>query len=413
MRILLITQWFQPEPMFKGIPFAKELSKLGHEVEVLTGFPNYPEGEIYKGYKIRWLQRETIDSIPVIRVPLYPSHDKSGFQRFINYASFALSAAIIGPWVVKKADVAYVYHPPGTIGLPAIILKMLRRIPFVYDIQDLWPESLAASGMFTNKFGLWLVDRWCRLVYKVASRIVVLSPGYKKELIERGVRDDKIRVIYNWVDDTMVKSTPKNPALATKLGLSGKFNVVFAGNLGKGQALQSVLTAAEILQKESSRVQFVFVGTGVEAETLKRKNHDMGLNNVLFIPQQPMSEIGAILALADVLLVHLKDIPLYRTTIPSKIQAYMAAGRPILIGVRGDASDLVVNAKAGFPCIPENAESIAEGVRKFLKMSQQELDTMGENGRKFYQQELSLEVGARRLAEVLESVVQHPRGCDK
>ena len=406
MRILLITQWFQPELIFKGLPFAKELSKLGHEVEVLTGFPNYPEGKIYKGYKIRLLQRETMDGIPVIRVPLYPSHDKSGFGRFINYVSFALSAAIIGPWAVKKADVAYVYHPPATVGLPAIIFRMLKRTPFVYDIQDLWPDTLIATGMFRNKLGLWLVDKWCRLIYGKASRIVVLSPGFKQALIERGVPGDKIETIYNWVDDTTVKPTKKDPALAAKLGFSGKFNIVFAGNMGKAQALESVLTAADILQKECYQVQFVFIGGGLEVENLKGKACDMGLKNVIFLPKQPMSEIGAIMALADVLLVHLKDDPLFRITVPSKIQAYMAIGRPILVGVQGDAADLVVNAGAGFACIPESAESISEGVRRFLKMSQQELETMGENGRKFYQQELSLAVGTKKLAEVLESAVK-------
>jgi glycosyltransferase involved in cell wall biosynthesis len=413
MRILFITQWFQPEELFKGLPFAKELSKLGHEVEVLTGFPNYPEGKIYKGYRIRLLQRETMNGISVIRVPLYPSHDKSGLGRVLNYVSFALFAAIIGPWVVKKADVAYVYHPPGTVGLPAIILKILRRIPFVYDIADLWPDTLAATGMFRNKLGLWLVEKWCRLIYRAASRIVVLSPGFKKTLIERGVRSEKIKVIYNWVNDTLVKPTKKDPALAAKLGLSGKFNIVFAGNIGKAQALESVLDAADILQKESSRIQFVFVGAGLEVDSLQRKTNDMGLKNVLFIPQQPMSEIGAIMALADVLLVHLKDDPLFRITVPSKIQAYMAVGRPVLVGVRGDAADLVVNAEAGLPCIPESAESIAEGVRRFLKMSQQELEMMGENGRKFYQKRLSLKVGTKQIAKVLESAIKQPHGYDK
>jgi glycosyltransferase involved in cell wall biosynthesis len=406
MRILFITQWFQPEQMFKGLPFARELLKLGHEVEVLTGFPNYPEGKIYKGYKIRFLQRETIDGVSVIRVPLYPSHDRSGLRRFLNYVSFALSATIIGPWVVKKADVAYVYHPPATIGFPAAMIKLLRGIPFVYDVQDLWPDTLTATGMFTNKLGLWLVDRWCRFVYWAANKIIVLSPGFKNALIERGVPGDKIKVIYNWVDDAMVKPALKNPVLAAKLGLDGKFNIVFAGNMGKAQALEAVIAAANILKEEYPNLQFVFVGTGVEVENLKTKTHNAGLENIVFIPQQPLSEMGAILVLADVLLVHLKDAPLFRITIPSKIQAYMAVGRPILVGVRGDAAALVVNAKAGFSCLPENAESIADGVRKFLRISRQELDAMGENGRVFYQQELALAVGTKQFAGVLESVVQ-------
>jgi glycosyltransferase involved in cell wall biosynthesis len=320
--------------------------------------------------------------------------------------SFALSAALIGPWVVKKADVAYVYHPPATTGLAGIIICMLRRIPFVYEIQDLWPDTLTASGMFHNKLGLWLISKCCNIIYRAASKITVLSPGFKKALIERGVKGEKINVIYNWIDDTMVKPVPKNPALAEKFGLTGKFNVVFAGNLGAAQALTSVLAAAEILQKESSNLQFVFVGTGVEAEDLKIKANDMGLKNVLFIPQQPMAEIGNILALADVLFVHLKDDPLFRITVPSKIQAYLSVGRPILAGVCGDATDLVMKAKAGLSCTPEDVESIVDAVRKYLKMPRQELDTMGENGRIFYQQELCLAVGSQKLEKVLRSAAK-------
>lgn len=406
MRILIISQWFQPEIMFKGLPLAKELSKLGHTVEVLTGFPNYPEGKIYKGYKVKLFQREVIDGITVNRVPLYPSHNRSGFGRFINYVSFALATAIIGPWVVKKADVAYVYHPPATVGLPAIIIKMLRKIPFIYDIQDLWPDTLKATGMFRNKLGLWFVDKWCRFIYRIANRIVVLSPGFKRVLIERGVPAEKIEIIYNWVDDTTVKPTKKDPALAAKFGLSGKFNIVFAGNIGKAQALESVLKAAEILQKEFGHIQFVFIGGGLEVDNLKKRTHDMGLNNVLFVPKQPMSEIGSILVLSDVLLVHLKDDPLFRITVPSKIQAYLAIGRPILVGVKGDAKDLVVNARAGFACVPEDADSIADSVRRFLNMSPEELEVMGENGRRFYEQELSMAVGTKKLAKVLESAVR-------
>ena len=232
MKILFITQWFQPESFLKGLPFAKELVKRGHTVEVLTGFPNYPGGKLYSGYKVKILQRETIDGISVIRVPLYPSHDNSGLKRFFNYASFALSAALMGPFLVHKADVAYVYNPPSTVCFSAGMIKLLRGIPLVYDIQDLWPESLADSDMFQNKFGMWLVDRFCRFYYKVANKIVVLSPGYKDILIERGVRQDKIEVIYNWCDDTQIHPVPCSSKLAHELGMEGKFNIIFAGNMG-------------------------------------------------------------------------------------------------------------------------------------------------------------------------------------
>lgn len=406
MRILFITQWFHPEPFLKGLPFAKELVRLGHEVQVLTGFPNYPGGRLYAPYRIRLLQREEIEGVHVVRVPLYPSHDKSGSRRFFNYMSFAICAAVIGPWVVKRADVAYVYHPPATVQFSAAAIRLFRRIPLVYDIQDLWPDSLAASGMFTNRFGLWCVDRVCRILYRLAKKIVVLSPGYKDELIKRGVPQDKLEVIYNWCDDSNAAPVKKDPALASQLGLAGHFNVMFAGNLGKGQALGSVLAAAEIVQAKYPDVRFVFVGDGVEAEGLKQKAQSLRLSNVLFLGRRPVSQIGGIMNLADVLLVHLKNNDLYAKTIPSKTQAYMAAGKPILIGVKGDAADLVLRAKAGFECEPENPESIAGQIERLRAMPKEELEKMGENGKAFYMQELDRRIGAKRFEEIFRLVAR-------
>jgi len=176
-RILFLTQWFYPELSFKGLPFAKELSKLGYEVQVLTGFPNYPGGTVYDGYKIKLFQRETIDGISVFRVPLYPSHDNKLLNRMANYVSFALSASFLGFLGIKRPDVIYVYHPPATIGLPALFLHLLYRVPFIYDIQDLWPDTLSATGMVNNKVIIWFVKKWCQLIYSQATKIVVLSPG--------------------------------------------------------------------------------------------------------------------------------------------------------------------------------------------------------------------------------------------
>ena len=404
MRILIINQWFQPEPALKGLPLAQELVKLGHEVEVLTGFPNYPGGKVYDGYKIRLLQKEIIDGIPVIRIPLYPSHNDSGFQRFLNYMSFAIMAAIIGPWVVKRADVAYVYHPPATTQFGAIIIHLFRRIPLVYDIQDLWPESLQASGMFTSKIGLWFVGQVCKIFYKFAKKIVVLSPGYKEEISQRGVSPDKIEVIYNWCDGSASNCSVQDPSLAEKLGLSGRFNIMFAGNLGKGQSLSYVLDAAKIVQTQNSNIQFVFIGGGLERESLEQKAKEQNINNVLFLDRRPVSEIGAIMNIADVLLVHLKDNELYTKTIPSKTQAYLAIGKPILMGVRGNAADLVTRAKAGLLCQPENPNSIAETSLRLSSMPKEELIQMGKNGRQFYEQELSLEIGVRRFEKIFQSI---------
>jgi len=407
MRILFIAHYFQPEPnFFIALPFAKKLVEFGHEVEVLTGFPNYPGGKVFEGYRIRPLQREILEGIPVVRVPLYPSHDKSAIRRAISYASLAASQSTIGTFLVKPADVAFVNQGPATLGLPACVIRFLRQIPFVYTIQDLWPDTLEASGMFNSQLGLNMVNSWCNFVYKRASRIVVITPGFKRKLCERGVPENKIEVIYNWCDDSQIASGERNPQLSKSLGMEGRFNIVFAGNMGKAQSLSAVLDTAKIIAPEYPTVQFVFVGSGVEVDSLKDKATIMKLKNVLFLPRQPVSQIGAILSLADVLLIHLKNDPLFRITVPSKTQAYMAAGRPILIGVKGDAADLVKKAKAGLSCEPENPQSIAEAVRKFQAMSQQELGKMGANGRKFYEKELSFEIGARKYEKLFEAVAR-------
>lgn len=404
MRILILSQWFQPESFYKGIPFAQELVNLGHEVEVLTGFPNYPEGKLYDGYKIKFFQREVIGGIPVIRVPLYPNHDSNSIKRILNYTSFALSASLLGFFLVKRPDVIYVYHPPATIGLPALFLHLLHRVPFVYDIQDLWPDTLEATGMVNNRVVMWMVEKWCRIIYSQAAKIVVLSPGFREILIRRGVPEHKIEVIYNWCEDDKIQATARNEDLAREFGMVGRFNIVFAGTMGKAQALDAVLEAARVLRDRLPKIQFVFVGGGIDAGRLKEKTIEQGLTNVRFLSRRPPSEIGDILNLGDVLLVHLKDDLLFRITIPSKTQAYMAAGRPILMGVKGDAAALVEKAGAGLTCTPEDPQDIADAVERFYNMTREELDLMGHNGKMFYEQELSLRIGARRFEEIFQSV---------
>ena len=401
-----MSQWFDPEPDFKGLIFAKELVSMGHEVEVLTGFPNYPGGKLYPGYRVRLLQRETMDGISIIRVPLYPSHDGSSLKRILNYVSFAFSAAIMGPLLLKKADVVYVYHAPATVALPAMMLKLLRKMPFVYDINDLWPDTLSASGMLNNNIILKCVEMWCQLTYKLADHIVVVCPGFKKILHERGVPDDKVTMIYNWCDDSHIATMDKLEAAKCEPELAGHFNVVFAGTMGKAQALSAVLEAAAIIAGHLPGVQFVFIGGGIDVARLQQLSEQLQLTNVLFLPRRPVTEISTALCMADVLLVHLKDDPLFEITVPSKTTAYLAAGRPIIMAVRGDAADLVEQAGAGIVCIPENAESIAEAVSRFVEMTQQERDDFGNRGAYFYQQELSLFIGARKFENIFKKIVK-------
>ena len=405
MKILFIAHYFQPEPnFFVGLPFAKALKDAGHQVQVLTGFPNYPGGRIYDGYKVKFIQRETLEGIPIIRVPLYPSHDQSSIKRTLSYISLSLSQAAIGPFAVDKADVAYVSQGPATIGWPSIIHKIFRRIPFVYNIQDLWPDTLTSTGMFDSGIGYKLVDKWCKFIYRQAGKITVISLGMKQRLIERGVPESKIEIIYNWCDDALICRDEPDLNLKERLGMKDKFNIVFAGNMGKAQAMDSVVDAAEIISKSDSNIQFVFIGSGVEVDNLKQRVKDLKLNNVLFQGRKPVSEIGPILRLADVLLVHLKDDPLFRITIPSKTQAYMAIGRPVLIGVNGDAAKLVKEANAGLYCQPENSESIASTVLQFYNMKKQDLEQMGNNAMNYYDNNLSFKIAVEKYIKIFEEV---------
>lgn len=402
MKILLLTQWFDPEPTLKGLVFARELQRQGHEVQVLTGFPNYPTGKIYPGYKLRLKQTEFIDGIEVTRVALYPSHDSSVIKRIFNYISFAFMAALMGIFSTKKADVIYAYHPPLTVGLAAILIKFFRRTPIVYDIQDMWPDTLKATGMLNNDRLLNIISIICKQVYKYVDHIVVLSPGFKKLLIDRKVPENKISVIYNWCDEEALESKTILKDEYNQI-LSDRFNLVFAGNLGKAQGLDTLINVAQSL-KDNSRIQLVFVGDGTERDSLIFKVAELGLENVVFIPRVPMSEVGGILKKADVLIVHLKDDKLFEITIPSKTQAYMAIGKPILMAVKGDASDIVESAQAGAIAQPDNTESIVEAIKYLYNSSSSALRQMGGNSKKYYIDEMSLEKSCKKFNEVFEMV---------
>ena len=400
-RVLLLTQWFDPEPTFKGLVFARELVRQGFEVEVVTGFPNYPGGKVYPGYRVKLLQKEVIDGVIVTRVPLYPSHDKGAKGRILNYASFAASSLFYGLFFAKKADVIYAYHPPLTVGVTAALLRLFRRTPVVYDIQDMWPDTLRATGMFSNARALKVVSAVCDWVYKRVDHIVVLSPGFRRLLIERGVPSAKIDVIYNWcAEDSISDCCGDLPAGFPSEG----FRVLFAGNMGKAQALPAVLEAAEILSREAPTARFVFLGGGVEVDRLKEMAERMGLGNVSFLPAVPMNEVGKYLGAADALLVHLKKDPLFSITIPSKTQAYMAAGKPIIMGVDGDAADLVREGKCGYVAESENPRSIADAVMELMRLSMEQREEMANRGKVFYTERLSLRAGVAAFGDIFKKI---------
>jgi len=408
LRILILTQWYPPEPALLLQELAQTLLARGHDVTVLTGFPNYPSGKLYPGYCVRLRQREVLDGVPVVRVPLYPEHSRSGAGRVLNYVSFALSSALLGPWLTKRPDVIFVYHPPLTIGLTAVLLSRLWRVPFVYQIQDMWPESLRASGMLNSERILGWVDSFAHAVYQWAAAICAISRGFRANLIAKGVPLEKIHEVSNWVDPGVYQPVARDTDLAARLGTKNKFNIMFAGNVGVGQGLDTLVEAATVLQ-DLHDVQFVIVGDGVTLPGLKKAVETRHLDNIRFLGHHAPQEMPAIYTLADVLLIHLKDDPLLRTTIPHKTFAYMGSGKPVLAAVAGDAADVITEAGAGLTCPPGNPLALALKVREFVGMSADQRQTMAMNGLKAIHSRYSKKALVGEIERVLLSVANLDR----
>jgi glycosyltransferase involved in cell wall biosynthesis len=409
MRILILTQWYPPEPASLAHALACDLVKRGHQVLSITGFPNYPSGKIYPGYRLRLRQWEEIDGVPVLRLPLFPYHGESGARRALNFLSFATSTSLLGPILSGPADVMWVYHPPLTIGLPAWWIGLLRRVPFVYEIQDMWPETLAATGMMRSRTALATLNRLARFIYARAAAITVISPGFKSNLIAKGVPADKIHVIPNWADEDLYRPVPPDQALAIEHGLAGRFNIVYAGNMGFAQALDTVIEAAQQL-RDLPEVQFVFIGDGVDEARLRQMVAQQQVSNVRFLGRQPARRMPDFFALADVLLVHLKRDPLFEITIPSKTLSYMACGRLILMAVAGDAADVVHDAGAGLLCAPQDPRALAAAVRTLYTLPEAERERMGKAGREAFLKYYTRRVLMDRYEALFKEIVHARQG---
>lgn len=408
MNVLILSQWYPPEPVELLEELGQALQASGHEVTVLTGLPNYPSGTLYPGYRFRLRQRETISGLPVVRVPLYPYHGPFPVGRALNYASFALSATLLSPLRLIRPDVALVYYPPPTIGLPAWSFRRLWDVPLVYQIQDMWPEALAATRMLNRPWCLGLVGSLATWVYAHADALCVTSPGFRENLVTKGVSPGKIHTIPNWVDTATYHPQPADTRLAERLGMAGRFNVMYAGNVGEAQGLHTVLEAARAL-RDLPRGQFVIVGDGVALPRLRRRAERQGLGNVRFLGRYPTHSMPALYALADVLLVHLVDAPSFRITIPHKIFAYMASGKPILAAVTGDAADLIRGAGAGIACPPGDAQALASAVRQFARMPAGRRGRMAQAGLRAVHRHYRREIVVARLESLLRSVVDSHR----
>lgn len=409
MKILLFTQYYTPEPPLRPSDLGTTLAERGHQVMAITGFPCYPKGEIYDGYPAFGLRQEMIAGVKVLRLPVYPDHSRSAIRRVGYYSSIALGACLAGPLAGGGFDAAFVFHPPLTLGIPAVLTHWLRGVPYVYDVQDLWPESLPATGMINSPAILNGLSRLERFNYRHAAAISVISPGFKQNLIGKGVPAGKIQVIPNWADEGVYRPVPKDPALAEALNMAGRFNIVYGGNMGLPQMLANVIEAAERLQ-DLPDLQFVFVGDGVQKPELEETVARKGLRNVRFMSRKTPQEMSSIYALADVLLIHLRKDPLFAITIPGKTIAYLASGRPILVSVEGDAAEAVTSAGAGVACPPSDPLALAERVRWLYSLPTEARERMGECGRQAFLTHYTRKILVDRFEQLFELVSNTEKG---
>ena len=405
MKILLLSQYYAPEPTARAHELGSSLSQRGHKVIAITGFPSYPHGKIYEGYRMRLWEWEKREGVSVLRLPLFPDHSRSVVRRSLYYASFATSASLFGPLVASRADAMYVYLHPPTIGIAAVLISVLRGVPIVCEIQDIWPESLITTGMVQNQRVLKWLDNLERFVYRQSAAIVAVSPGFRPSLIRKGVPAEKIHFISNWANESIHRRVPPSTRLAEASGMAGRFNVLYTGNIGPAQALETVVEAAEKLQ-DLQEVQFVLAGDGVERPSLEAAVAKRKLSNVRFLGQQPVDRMPDLYALADVLLLHLRRDPLFRITIPSKTLGYLASGKPILTAAPGDATEMVLQANAGLACEAQDSSALASAVRRFYAMSPGVRIQMGEAGREAFLQKYSRGVLVSRYEQLLQSVAR-------
>ena len=367
MDILFLSHYFTPEgnaPANRVHALTRAWVAAGHRVRVVTCAPNVPDGVVYPGYANRWRHRETIDGVEVTRVWTYLAPNKGTGKRILNYVSY-LASALPAVLFARRPDVIIATSPQFFCGWTGVLYRWFRRVPFIVEIRDIWPESIEAVGALGNKRVLRLLERMERTMYRTADHVVTVGEGYRKRLIGRGVPAENISIVMNGVDVDRFEPRPPDAELRRKWGLEGRFVCSYIGTVGMACGLGTVLDAAQRLRQEGDdRITFLIVGDGASLEDLRKDAAARGLTNVVFTGRQPKELMPAFLASSDACLVHLRKTDLFTSVMPSKIFEAAGMSRPIVMGVDGDARGIVEAAGAGVHMEPENADQLVAAVRQ-------------------------------------------------
>ncbi|WP_028226475.1 glycosyltransferase family 4 protein [Paraburkholderia ferrariae] len=364
MKILFVTDNFYPEtnaPASRTYEHARVWVEAGHSVTVVTTAPNFPEGKLFAGYHNRWWQRETISGIDVVRVKTYITANEGFIKRTLDYVSFMLAAIVASP-LLPRCDVVIGTSPQFFAALGARIIAMMRRRPFVFELRDLWPQSIVEVGALRSGFVIRMLEALEMYLYRSACAVISVTHSFKRELAERGIDARKIEVVQNGVDLTRFTPGPRDAQLVDELGLTGRFVVGYLGTHGMAHGLDKVLEAAALLRHRSD-IAFIMVGAGAEKRALERRAQELALTNLSFVARQPRERMPALLGLCDLCLVPLRDLALFRSVLPSKIFEAMAMGTPILASLpRGEATGLLEKLGTGEIVAPEDPAALAAAI---------------------------------------------------
>lgn len=411
MRILVLTQYFWPEN-FRINDVVAGLAERGHDVVVSTGLPNYPSGSFHAGYGWNGPYREAWRGIEVRRVPLIPRGGSGGLRLALNYFSHALCASLDALSARRGSfDAILVFEPsPVTIGIPARVLKLRIGAPLLFWVQDLWPESLSATGAATNRGVLSLVGRLVRWIYRGCDRVLVQSRAFISPVAAQGVPLDRIAYLPNSAEDfyRCRAPLPEDPE-ATEMPPG--FRVLFAGNIGAAQDFPTILEAAERLREEP-HIRWIIIGDGrmkswVESQIKARSLQD----TVCLLPSRSPEAMPACFSHADLMLATLRRDPIFAYTIPSKIQSYLACGKAVVAALEGEGAQVVVESGAGWAVPPENPRALADAVLAASRLSKDEIGQMGRRGEAYFRQHFERGLLLSRLEGIIASAVDEHNGA--
>jgi glycosyltransferase involved in cell wall biosynthesis len=407
MKVLIWTQYFWPEN-FHINQVVAELREQGMDVTVLTGKPNYPDGEFFKGYRGLGVQTEHRDGVEIIRLPLRARGKNSAKGLILNYLSFIVSGYLLGPWTLRgrKFDVVFVYAPsPLLQALPAIFVSWIKRAPLALWVQDIWPESLQATGYINNRRVLKLIEYVVRYIYRYSDSILIQSEGFRKSV--QRLANDKTKITF-FPNSAQASGLSNESDTLSVRRVSPYFSVVFAGNVGIAQSCTTIVEAARILQTYKN-IRFFIVGSGSMEAKISKMIRDEQLENIELLGRVSPEEVTSIYAASSVLLLTLRDDPILAVTVPSKFQSYLAAGRPIIASCNGQTVQLLSDAKAGLSCAAEDPGQLAEAVLELYACKPEKLAQMGENGRDFFLSQFHLPARVSQLIQHFDNLIKKGR----